>query len=155
MDASVPYAREAMPLLITEGAKQEYPCDAETAAAMADACFARAMSMQAAAKDGGLSKDVPVFGVSCTAALVSNRWRRGEHRAHISVRGANSRSSYTIVMEKGTEQAPFRTRVEEDQLTSELLLYAMLKAEMPDAEFKFRAALADSEQLLHEVVGVE
>merc|ERR1712166_298340 len=161
MDASVPYAREAMPLLITDGGDKDWPCNTVTAAAMADACFARAANMQAVAKARSEKEDQhqtdtdkPVFGISCTAALVSNRWRRGQHRAHISVRGATSRTDYTIVMEKGTEENRFRTRVEEDELTSELMLYAMLKAEIPNGDFEFSVPLADTEKLVEEVVGL-
>lgn len=118
LDVSVPYAREAMPLLIPGGEDKEWHCNTSTAQSMAQAAFDRAADMQRVST-GDIKPAAPVYGLSCTCALVSNRWRRGEHRIHVCVRGKASQVDYTLKMKKGNEGAPFRTRVQEDELTGE------------------------------------
>jgi len=81
LEVLVPYAETSLRELTGPG-----PADAGagavsqvTAEAMAASCLARARHLAPEAPD-----DV-VIGVACTAALVTDRLRRGAHRAHLAV----------------------------------------------------------------------
>ena len=82
--------------------------------------------MQAAGYDAGIDKFHPVFGVACTAALRSATIKKGQHRLHVYVHGEFVRTGFTVVMQKG-----FRSRVEEDKLADQIVLWAMLHAVSP------------------------
>ncbi|MEO7910416.1 MAG: hypothetical protein ABIV47_12280 [Roseiflexaceae bacterium] len=87
----------------------------ETASAMAGQAFRRAMRL---AEPG-----TTCLGVACTAAIATDRQRRGEDRCWIAVRDGNGVSSYGLVMTKGA-----RDRLGEEQLVSQLLLRAIAAA---------------------------
>jgi hypothetical protein len=87
----------------------------ETAAAMAGRAYRRAMRL---AEPGTLC-----LGVACTAAIATDRVRRGEDRCWIAVRDSAGVSSYGLVMLKGA-----RDRLGEEQLVSQLLLRAIAEA---------------------------
>jgi nicotinamide mononucleotide (NMN) deamidase PncC len=92
LEAAVPYAETALEALLGGPAGQA--TSAETAAAMAVACRRRA----AALADAGAS----VAGVACTAALVSDRPKRGEHRAHVGLcRDGETAQVWSLVLDKG------------------------------------------------------
>ncbi|MFN8568501.1 MAG: hypothetical protein U0Z44_13525 [Kouleothrix sp.] len=82
---------------------------AETAQAMAGAAYYRRARLAA--------PGVACLGVNCTAALVTDRVRRGQDRASIAVRDQHGVGSYTLVMNQGA-----RDRLGEEQLVSRLLL---------------------------------
>jgi hypothetical protein len=86
-----------------------------TAVAMADAGYRRARRLAA--------PGVACLGVACTAALVTDRERRGEDRCHIAVRDQASVSTYTLVMTKG-----LRDRLGEEALVSQLVIHAIASA---------------------------
>jgi hypothetical protein len=87
----------------------------ETAAAMAGRAYRRAMRL---AEPGTLC-----LGVACTAAIATDRVRRGEDRCWIAVRDSAGVSSYGLGMLKGA-----RDRLGEEQLVSQLLLRAIAEA---------------------------
>lgn len=87
----------------------------ETATAMAWQAYRRAMRL---AEPGTLC-----LGVACTAAIATDRVRRGEDRCWIAVRDSAGVSSYGLVMLKGA-----RDRLGEEQLVSQLLLRAIATA---------------------------
>lgn len=88
----------------------------ETAAAMADWALARA----AVLAEG----DWPLLGLGCTAAIATDRIRRGLNRACLALRGpGQARRSYELLMEKGA-----RERAEEEELVSRLILLVIARA---------------------------
>jgi hypothetical protein len=62
-----------------------------------------------------------VMGIGCTAALVSNYKKKGPHEAFISIWNKVSVSTFHVSLEKDV-----RTREEEDQVVSSLIINASL-----------------------------
>jgi len=58
-----------------------------------------------------------IIGVGCTAALISDNDKKGEHRAYVSLRTEKEMSSYTLKMHKGV-----RDRLGEEKLVSTFIL---------------------------------
>jgi hypothetical protein len=87
----------------------------ETAIAMAAQAYRRAMRLAA--------PGTACLGVACTAAIATDRARRGEDRCWIAVHDSAGVSSYGLVMVKGA-----RDRLDEEQLLSQLLILAIAKA---------------------------
>ncbi len=87
----------------------------ETAVAMAARAYRRAMRL---AEPGTVC-----LGVACTAAIATDRQRRGEDRCWVAVRDSVGVSSYGLVMLKSA-----RDRMGEEQLVSRLLLRAIAEA---------------------------
>lgn len=121
LEGIVPYASVALNQWL--GRAPETYCSRQTALAMAAAAFARAellVSLQCQENEAGQSAAAVtprVLGVGCTAALVSNRPKRGEHRAHLAVHSAKATAWASLTLEKGA-----RDRIEEEDLTGRLLL---------------------------------
>ncbi len=109
LEATVPYSRAALGDLL--GRAPGSAASAQAAADMADAAYARALVL----RDG----DHPVAGVACSAALVTDRPRRGEHRAHAAARSEGGLISLGVVMDRGR-----RDRAGEERLASVLVLRA-------------------------------
>jgi hypothetical protein len=87
----------------------------ETAIAMASQAYRRAMRL---AEPG-----TKCLGVGCTAAIATDRVRRGEDRCWIAARDGAGVSSYGLVMIKGA-----RDRLGEETVVSQLLLRAIADA---------------------------
>src|SRR6185312_14862653 len=84
-------------------------CSAETAIAMAQSARARAATLTPAGND--------LVGLGATAALVSDRPRRGEHRFHIACANAAGTAHCTAVLAKGR-----RDRAAEEDLVSRAIV---------------------------------
>jgi nicotinamide mononucleotide (NMN) deamidase PncC len=108
LEAIVPYDARALAELL--GAEPEQASSAETAAAMAERSRARA---EALARDGAS----PV-GLGATASLVSDRPKRGDHRAHIAVATEAGTEIVSIVLDKGRRGRP----AEEDLVARAIVL---------------------------------
>jgi hypothetical protein len=87
----------------------------DTAEAMATACLERAKRLADA--------DIPVAGIACTAALVTDRKRRGDNRAHIAVATRDGVSSSNVTLEKGLND-----RATEDRIVSDAVLRVIATA---------------------------
>jgi hypothetical protein len=85
---------------------------------MANAALKRAQYL--AQGDEG---DEPLFGIGCTAAVATDRVRRGEDRAHIAWTNGTHSGGASIWFDK---QA--RTRADEDAVVSALLLNSIAMA---------------------------
>src|SRR3974377_2160887 len=105
--AQVPY--DALALATFLGFAPAQACSSDTAIAMAQTGRARAAKLMPPGTD--------VVGLGATAALVSDRPRRGEHRFHIAFAGAagpNSTGAHcTCVLAKGR-----RDRAAEEDLVA-------------------------------------
>ena len=78
LEAVVPYSEAALTSWL--GKRPEHFCTEETALAMAAVAFQRAGDL--AATETGDSVDL--VGVACTASLVSDKPKKGDHRCHIA-----------------------------------------------------------------------
>lgn len=80
-------------------------------------------------------------GISCTAAIVTDRERRGENRCHVAFATSDGRRTvFSLVMEKGE-----RDRAGEEELVSRIILNAVAEAKLVQAQLEL--PLVESEQL--------
>lgn len=125
MDAQIPYARSALRAQLSSLSNTDSLVGAvndETAIAMALCARRRAVELFLA-EDGDLAvlQQADVLGLACTAALVSGSPKKGLHRCHVACATGQGVHTYAVTLEKGR-----RTRVEEDEVCSHLLLDALL-----------------------------
>jgi nicotinic acid mononucleotide adenylyltransferase len=117
IEAQVPY--DALALAAFLGFTPAQACSADTAIAMARAARARVARLAPAGAD--------LVGLGATAALVSDRPRRGEHRFHIAfanAAGPNFTGAHcTCVMAKGR-----RDRAAEEDLVSRAIVLSLARA---------------------------
>ena len=107
IEAQVPYDEQALAAFL--GYAPAQASSADTAIAMAHGARARASRLVPAATD--------LIGLGATAALVSDRPRKGEHRFHIAVAHADGIALCTGVMAKGR-----RDRGAEEDLVSRAIV---------------------------------
>src|SRR3954453_18379959 len=113
IEAQIPYDERALESLL--GFAPPQACSADTAIAMAQAIRARAARLVPAETD--------LVGLGATAALVSDRPRRGEHRFHIACAGAAEIAHCTCVLAKGQ-----RDRAAEEDLVSRAIVLWLARA---------------------------
>lgn len=131
LEARVPYSAEALEGLI--GAFQS-SAGMATAGALAVRAFARARGL--AAHTAG-PKD-QVFGLGLTAALETERARRGPNRAHVCVQTLLSTHRFTIHLAKG------RGRRAEEALVARLALGFMHECLLGSGEYRPQLAQGDA-----------
>jgi nicotinamide mononucleotide (NMN) deamidase PncC len=107
IEAQVPYDPQALEMFL--GFAPEQACSADTAIAMARTVRARAAKLVPAATD--------LVGLGATAALVSDRPRRGEHRFHIACANSAGLAHCTAVLAKGR-----RDRAAEEDVVSRAII---------------------------------
>jgi nicotinic acid mononucleotide adenylyltransferase len=117
IEAQVPYDERALATFL--GFAPAQACNSDTAIAMAQTARARASRLAPA--------DADLVGLGATAALVSDRPRRGEHRFHIAFAnsaGPNSTGAHcTCVMAKGR-----RDRGAEEDLVARAIVLWLARA---------------------------
>ncbi|HEV8715642.1 MAG TPA: hypothetical protein VGX03_22795 [Candidatus Binatia bacterium] len=114
LEALIPYSEQSLTEFLDASPKQSV--SVETAAALARTAYQRALRLRQ-------DKIMPVIGLSCTATLVTDRPKRGAHRAHIGLcTGAQARV-YSLTLQKGAWE-----RQGEERLVSDLLLRVLAEA---------------------------
>ena len=113
IEAQVPYGEQALAAFL--GFAPAQASSADTAIAMARAARARAARL---VPDGG-----DLVGIGATAALVSDRPRKGEHRFHIAYVNAVGIAHCTAVLAKGR-----RDRGAEEDLVSRAIVLFLAQA---------------------------
>ncbi|MSQ46974.1 MAG: hypothetical protein EXR78_01080 [Deltaproteobacteria bacterium] len=108
LEALVPYSEKSLTEFL--GSPPMQVVSAETAAALAQAAYRRATTLRE-------NNTVPVIGLACTATLVTDRPKKGDHRAHIGLCTAEQTRVYSLTLQKGA-----RDRQGEERLVSDLLL---------------------------------
>ena len=103
----VPYAEASMKNFL--GYMPDSIVSTDTAISMAVQSYIAGYSC------GGRSSNM--VGISCTAAIATNRIKKGDHRAIIAACSKDSIKTYLLVLNKGE-----RTRAEEDLVVSSLLI---------------------------------
>jgi hypothetical protein len=107
IEAQVPYDEQALATFL--GSAPAQACSSETAIAMARSARARAAGLVPAGSD--------LMGLGATAALVSDRPRKGEHRCHIAFANSSGIAHCTLVMAKGR-----RDRAAEEDLVAHAIV---------------------------------
>ena len=107
IEAQVPY--DALALAAYLGFAPAQACSSDTTIAMARSALARAARL--------MPPDTDPVGLGATAALVSDRPRRGEHRFHIAFADSARIAHCTAVMAKGR-----RDRAAEEDLVSRAIV---------------------------------
>lgn len=113
IEAQIPY--DALALEAFLGFAPAQASSADTATAMAQAARARAARLAPAGAD--------LVGLGATAALVSDRPRRGEHRFHIACANAAGIAHCTCTLAKGR-----RDRAAEEDLVSRAIVLWLARA---------------------------
>src|ERR1700730_17891528 len=113
IEAQVPYDEQALAAFL--GFAPAQACRSDTAIAMAQSARARAARLMPAGTD--------LVGLGATAALVSDRPRKGEHRFHIAFANAAGIAHCTCVMAKGR-----RDRAGEEDLVSRAIVLWLARA---------------------------
>jgi nicotinamide mononucleotide (NMN) deamidase PncC len=113
IEAQVPYDAQALATFL--GFAPAQACSSDTAIAMAQRARARVARLVPAGAD--------LVGLGATAALVSDRPRRGEHRFHIAFAKAAGTSHCTCVLAKGR-----RERAAEEDLVSRAIVLWLARA---------------------------
>jgi Cytidylyltransferase-like len=113
IEAQVPY--DALALATFLGFAPAQACSSDTAIAMARTARARAARLVPAGTD--------LVGLGATAALVSDRPRKGEHRFHIAYANSAGIAHCTCVMGKGR-----RDRAAEEDLVSRAIVLWLARA---------------------------
>ena len=113
IEAQVPYDAQALATFL--GFAPAQACSSDTAIAMAQSARARAARLAPAGTD--------LVGLGATAALVSDRPRRGEHRFHIAFANSAGIAHCTCVMAKGR-----RDRAAEEDLVSRAIILWLARA---------------------------
>lgn len=113
VEAQVPYDENALATFL--GFAPSQACSSATAIAMARSARARAAKL--------LQGNGEIIGLGATAALVSDRPRRGEHRFHIATAGSAGVAHCTAVLHKG-----LRDRAGEEDLVAQSIILWLAKA---------------------------
>ncbi len=114
LEALIPYAADAFDEFLG-GAPEQY-VSAETGRRMAGRALARARHLREL-------EAWPLVGLGCTATIVTDRPKKGEHRAHVAAWTPARLRVYALRLEKGA-----RDRAGEEGLVSALLLEALAEA---------------------------
>jgi hypothetical protein len=118
IEAQVPY--DALALEAFLGFAPAQACSADTAIAMARTARARVARL---VPSTGVGMGTDLVGLGTTAALVSDRPRKGEHRFHIAFANSAGTAHCTCVLAKGR-----RDRAAEEDLVSRAIVLWLARA---------------------------
>jgi len=122
IEAQIPY--DALALASFLGFAPAQACSSDTAIAMAQSARARAARLVPPKTEGGTDLVGPdLVGLGATAALVSDRPRKGEHRFHVASASSAGIAHCTCVMAKGR-----RDRAAEEDLVSRAIVLWLARA---------------------------
>lgn len=110
LEAIIPYSKTAFDDFL-ELPPEKYVAS-KTAALLAGRAITRARWLE--------NNDIPVIGLSCTATIITDRPKRGEHRAHIALWHRDRLAMYALYLQKGA-----RDRSGEESMVSRLMLNAL------------------------------
>jgi hypothetical protein len=134
LEVRIPYGAQTLAEYL--GHHPEQSCSVEVAREMATRAHERA---------GWLAPGERVVGVGCTASLVSDRPKRGDHRFHIATRSSDKLVSYSLILQKGV-----RDREAEEGVLDRVLLNALATSVGLNEELLL--ALSPSEEITVESV---
>src|SRR6185369_8227310 len=149
VEAQVPYDTAALEMFL--GFAPQQASSADTAIAMARTIRKRAARL--------VPGDAELVGLGATAALVSDRPRRGEHRFHIATAGAAGIAHCTGVMAKGR-----RDRAAEEDLVAHAIVLWLARGcgvaapsprRLLDADEHFAETVVATEDTLEQLLAGE
>jgi hypothetical protein len=142
LEVAVPYHEQGLADFL--GRRPEQFCSAETSQAMALCAWQRA---------AWLVPGEPALGLGCTATLVTNRPKRGDHRFFLCVRTGAREWTYSLTLAKGQ-----RDREGEERVLDAVLLNALAAAagvpERLEAPLLPGEEIAIQERALHPLHGL-
>jgi hypothetical protein len=133
LEALIPYSADSFDEFL--GGTPEQYVSVETGRRMAGRALARARHLREL-------EMWPLVGLACTATIVTDRPKRGEHRAHVAAWTPARLTAWTLHLEKGA-----RDRAGEEGLVSRLILEALAYAcgvGAPDAALRLPLGPGDS-----------
>lgn len=110
LEVVVPYSSSSLEELLGKSSNQSVSL--ETGREMALACLERARILDPA--------NIEVAGVACTAALTTNRSRRGDNQAWVVISTNEANYEFHLKLDKDVDE-----RVHEDRIVSDMLLKAI------------------------------
>ncbi len=113
LEVLVPYSERALADFLGERPRQL--ASVETAEAMSRRAYRRAMELA--------DSDGPIVGIGCTAAIATDRPKRGAHRVHVARCTSDSVVTYSLEFTKN-----LRDRAGEDTLAGLLVVRALAEA---------------------------
>ena len=148
LELNCPYSMEASEQFLG-GNEIKQHVSAEVADAFALTSLNRARELYVLSKSRveeleGIDK---CYGVGVTCALASKTWKRGDHRCYITILSSNSKHSVYVNLFKGTEDAPFRTRKQEDELIGSIIIKTIAWASSNESSLVIVVLLHCPEQL--------
>ena len=114
LEALIPYAADAFDEFL--GQAPEKYVSTETGRMMAGRALARAYHLREL-------ETYPIVGLACTATLVTDRPKRGDHRAHVAAWAPDRLTVRMLTLDKGA-----RDRAGEEDLVSRLILDVLAEA---------------------------
>ena len=114
--ALVPYSAAALEHFL--GTMPEQFCSARTARLMAMTAYQRMRQLQSDPE-----RQRELVGLGCTASLVSDRPKRGDHRVHVAFQTLDATAEYSLTLAKDT-----RSRRDEESLATSMILNAVANA---------------------------
>ena len=130
LEVVVPYGRLAMMDFL--GFEPTQSASADTARQMARRAFQRARAQ--------LEDDSPLVGLACAAAIATDRYRRGDHRAFVAAWGDTAVATWSLTFHKG-----LRDRAGEEDVVSRLIVRAL--SEFSGLEPDIDLGLTDGDSL--------
>ncbi len=112
LEVVVPYHEQALADFL--GYRPEQYCSAHASQEMARRALERAR---------WLAPGQAVLGLGCTASLVTDRPKRGDHRFHVTVHTATGSTTYSLTLQKGA-----RDREAEEAVLDAVVLQVMAEA---------------------------
>ena len=134
LEATIPYSQAAQSAFL--GKTVDQSVTAEAAAAFARAAYRRALRLRT-------DETLPLIGLACTAALATDRPKKGDHRAHIGLADAEGTRVCSLTLRKGA-----RDRIGEERVVTALLLSVL--AEACGLEARPQVGLLAQEQVIVE-----
>lgn len=135
LEVVIPYGEKSMTDFL--GFEPEQFVSEETAKHMARAAYRRGLELR--------ENDLPVVGVACTAAIATDRPKRGEHRAYAVTWGETGWSSFNLRLDKGR-----RDRAGEEDVVSGLVIQALARACGIESKLSLGLMDADAMEARHE-----
>ena len=116
IDVQVPYSRTALDAYV--GIQSEQHVSQDEAKIMATKAHERSVKLT-----DPVLRTSRLIGLSCTAAIATDRHRRGENRVHVAWHDGQRGYTYSLVMNKGE-----RDRAGEEDVCSTIVINALAEA---------------------------
>lgn len=111
IEATVPYDPAALSHYL--GGAPDQPCSGTTARAMAMVAFQRALRYEPDSRQ-------PLFGIGCSAALTTDRQRKGQDRCFVALQSIDETREYSLTLSR-----EHRDRADQEAICAELIILTL------------------------------